>query len=161
MCNRILIPTDGGDPAAEAAVHGFKLADRDGAAVHILYIVKTTQHSLAGPYGATVVSRLEEKGKRVTDDLATQAEARGLETVTEVRSGHAPNNIVDYADEHGIDLVVMGTHGRSGIERLLLGSVTERVLRTSDVPVFVVHTPENETDSRLSEGKNGDERWNT
>jgi nucleotide-binding universal stress UspA family protein len=160
MYDRILIPTDGGDPATEAAVHAFELADRDGAAVHVLHIVETSHHSLVGPYGATVLSTLEEKGEKATDDLATRAEARDLETATEVRSGHTPNNIIDYADEHGIDLIVMGTHGRSGIERLFLGSVTERVLRGSDVPVFVVRTSADEADSRFNQREEESDRKN-
>lgn len=60
---------------------------------------------------------------------------------------------IAYADEQGIDLIVMGTHGRSGVERLLLGSVTERVLRASDVPVLVVRAADNGTDEQSIGGQ--------
>jgi nucleotide-binding universal stress UspA family protein len=147
MYNRILVPTDGSDPATDAAVHGFEHAERDGAAVHILCVVETDSRvpvdtavgigDLA-TFDRAVRSALEAEGATITEALADRAAAMGLETVTAVRSGHARDTIVDYATECDIDLIVMGTHGRSGIERLLLGSVTEQVLRASPVPVLVV-----------------------
>jgi nucleotide-binding universal stress UspA family protein len=85
------------------------------------------------------------------DELQAKAEAYGtdlvervadrfgdVQTRTEVRSGNPHETILDYTDEHDIDLVVMGTHGRTGLDRYLLGSVTEKVVRTSDVPVLTV-----------------------
>lgn len=156
MYNQVLIPTDGSDPSIKAAAHAFKLADRDGAAVHILYVVDSTSQWTVGVYGApvssgTTLSELEQKGVAVTENLAAQAAAMDLEVVTEVQSGHVRDTIIRYVSKHGIDLIVMGTHGHNGVERLLLGSVTERVLRTSDIPVLVVRTADNETDERSTD----------
>jgi nucleotide-binding universal stress UspA family protein len=167
MYDRILVPTDGSAPATEAAAHGFEFAERHGATVHLLYVVEADYQGTVEAYGGvaafgeTILPALEEEGATVTEDLAAQAAAMDLETITEVRSGHARADIVEYADEHGIDLIVMGTHGRSGVERLLLGSVTERVLRASDVPVLVVRaaddgTDERSADERLSESGEND-----
>lgn len=170
MYDQILVPTDGSEPATEAAAHGFEVADRHEATVHILYVVEADYQDTIGAYGEaggitaldeSILPALEEEGTRIAEDLAARAAAMDLETVTEVRSGHARADIVAYADEHGIDLIVMGTHGRSGVERLLLGSVTERVLRASDVPVLVVRaaddgTDERSTDRELSQGDEND-----
>lgn len=162
MYNQILIPTDGSDPATEAAAHAFELADRDGATIYILYVVDTDAQPVIGVYGAppfkgTILSKLEEEGTAVTEDLAAQAATMDLEAIVEVQSGHVCDTIIRYANKHGIDLIVMGTHGRSGVQRLLLGSITERVLRTSEIPVLVLRASgdravERMTDRRLSEG---------
>jgi nucleotide-binding universal stress UspA family protein len=91
-----------------------------------------------------VVDLLEEAGERLVNEVAERAEARGVETVTEVVQGTPHRLIADYAATHAVDLVVMPTHGRTGLERLLLGSVTERTVRTCAVPVLTVR-PDDET----------------
>jgi nucleotide-binding universal stress UspA family protein len=78
--------------------------------------------------------------ERVDASLAAIAQEQAGQERVEVESivGYAPSVILDYQDEHDVDLVVIATHGRSGLERLLLGSVTERIVRRSAAPVFVV-----------------------
>jgi nucleotide-binding universal stress UspA family protein len=80
--------------------------------------------------------------ERVEESLATMArEEIGYEhVVVDSVIGYAPSVILDYQDENEVDLTVISTHGRSGLERLLLGSVTERVVRRSTSPVFIVKT---------------------
>jgi nucleotide-binding universal stress UspA family protein len=76
-----------------------------------------------------------------------QAEAAGVNTIEGVVAQGAPHQaILDYVDEHDIDLVVMGTHGRTGLDRYLLGSVTEKVVRLSDAPVLTVRMPAESAD---------------
>jgi nucleotide-binding universal stress UspA family protein len=154
MYDRVLVPTDGSDPATEAADHAFDLADEHGASVHLLYIVEADYQGTVEAYGEpdgmsafteSILPALEAQGEEAAENLEAWAVERDLETTTEVRSGRARDDIVRYAEDEDIDLIVMGTHGRSGVERLLLGSVTERVLRESDVPVLVVRASEDDS----------------
>jgi len=67
-----------------------------------------------------------------------------VSVVSEIISGSPHKQLIDYAERHGIDLIVMGTHGRTGLDRYLLGSVTERVVRTADMPVLTVRVTDDE-----------------
>ncbi|WP_227380071.1 universal stress protein [Haladaptatus halobius] len=70
--------------------------------------------------------------------MAAQADDIGIDTKTAVRRGIPQDAILVYADEHNIDIIVMGTHGRTGVKRALMGSVTETVVRHADIPVLTV-----------------------
>lgn len=141
----ILIPTDG-SPAATAAVsHGIDLARRFDATVHALYVVDVS--ALAGPYDAgpvltDLLSALEKEGEEATGDIADRAADAGVDVVTSVIEATPYRGIRDYVEEYDIDLVTMGTHGRSGFDRYVLGSVTEKTLRTVEAPVLTVRTHE-------------------
>lgn len=136
MFDDILIPVDGSDTAWDAAEMGLELAAEHDATVHGLYVVEPVPMGEAG--GAQVVESMQAAGDRIVSEFADRAEARGLSVVTAVESGTAQGRIRKYSDDNAIDLVVMGTHGRTGIGRYFLGSVTERVVRLSDVPVLTV-----------------------
>ncbi|WP_435125795.1 universal stress protein [Halobaculum sp. D14] len=136
MYDDILLPADGSTGVDAAIPHANRLAEAFDATVHVLYVADTNLDSvMTGPEGAVDV--LVEEGERVTDDVADDV-AAGVDVVTEVLQGDPYRTIVDYVDEFGIDLVVMATHGREGLNRFLLGSVTERVVRTADAPVLTV-----------------------
>ncbi|WP_434521927.1 universal stress protein [Halorubrum sp. AS12] len=144
MYSEILVPTDG-SPASDAAIeHAIDLADQYGARLHALYVVDGGAYSGLEAGAEVVVDALESEGEEATRRVADAAADAGVECVTTVVSGTAYQSIHDYVDEHGIDVVVMGTHGRKGLDRYLLGSVTERVVRTSDVPVLTVRQPTDE-----------------
>ncbi|ELZ46654.1 UspA domain protein [Halorubrum distributum JCM 9100] len=144
MYSEILVPTDGG-PASDAAIeHAIDLANQYGARLHALYVVDGAAYSSLEAGAEIVVEALESEGEEATGRVADAAADAGVECVTSVTSGTAYRSIHDYVDEHGIDVVVMGTHGRKGLDRYLLGSVTERVVRTSDVPVLTVRQPTDE-----------------
>jgi nucleotide-binding universal stress UspA family protein len=81
---------------------------------------------------------LEAEGDRAVEDVASRCAAADVETETAVVVGTVHRAIEKHIEDNDIDLVVMGTHGRKGIERFLLGSVTERTVRTSPVPVLTV-----------------------
>lgn len=147
MFQKILVPTDGSETAEAAVDHAIDLAEKYEAGLHALYVVDTDSMSLS--LGAEQVDRIEqgqygemdevrERAESATGYVADRARERGLETVEQVSSGKPHSLIADYVENNGIDLVVMGSHGRSGIRRALLGSVTERTLRSTDVPVLVV-----------------------
>ncbi|MDS0475491.1 universal stress protein [Natrinema sp. 1APR25-10V2] len=137
MFTNICFPTDGSDGASVAFDHVLEIAAAHGSTVHVLNVADTTKDSVVRMQG-DVVDVLERTGERLVRDAADRARERGVETVTEVRQGTPYSTIVDYADSYDIDLVVMPTHGRRGLERLLLGSTTERVVRRSDVPVLTI-----------------------
>jgi nucleotide-binding universal stress UspA family protein len=78
------------------------------------------------------------RGKAYLEGLAGQLQHAGRTVTTVIREGAAAETIVEYAKDHEIDLIVMSTHGRSGFKRFVVGSVTERVLRTGETPVLVL-----------------------
>jgi len=143
MYEKILVPTDGSEGAQHALEEALELARRFDAVVHSLSIVDTTAVPPDTDYAGAFDS-FEGIAERTTDDAVARVEEAGVEAVGAVRAGTPHRSILDYADENDIDLVVMGTHGRTGIQRYLLGSVTEKVVRTADVPVLTVRAPEDE-----------------
>jgi len=137
MYDQILFPTDGSDGAAAVSDRVFDLADTHDATVHVLNVADTTHDSVVR-IGGQVVDALEQEGERIVRETARRAEGRDVDVVTAVPQGGVPETITGYAAEYDADLVVMPTHGRTGIERLLVGSVTETVVRRSSVPVLTM-----------------------
>lgn len=143
MIERILLPTDGSDHAAGALDAAVDLAERYGASLHLLFVVDTdmlpTSSGTMSLSTEDLTSLVEASGHEAVETLAEEVEGRGIEVTTEVRqAASAVDGIHAAIEEHGIDAVVMATHGRSGMDRVLLGSVTDRILRTSDALVLVV-----------------------
>ena len=140
MYDTILVPTDGSDGAAAAAAHAVDLAAVHGATLHALYVVDVRMSPISANMDHDdVVELVDESGDRPTAAALDRAEQAGVEAVEVIRLGVPYRVIREYADDEGVDLVVMGTHGRTGVEHALVGSVTERVVRTLDVPVLTVH----------------------
>ena len=140
MYDDILIPTDGSETIAETLSHGLPIAERDDATVHALYVVDSRVTAAATEEtGPELEASLEEEGREAVADVADRAARRDLEAVTEVRKGTPSKAILEYADERGIDLIVIGTRGKSPREKVAsLGSVSERVVDNAEIPVFVV-----------------------
>lgn len=147
MYERILVPTDGSDVAEAAVEQAIDLADKYGAEIHALYVADTD--AVAYGLGTEQVDRirqgnfsqmteLREQAEEATGHVANLAEEHGIDAVEHHAGGQPHKMIGDYADDHDIDLIVMGSHGRAGVRRALLGSVTERTLRSTHVPVLVV-----------------------
>ena len=153
MYDHILLPTDG-SAAAEAAVdHAVRLARSFEATVHVLSVV---EYVPAVEMDAAVVhERLRESADTAADRAVKRLDAAGVAHASTVRDGSVHRAILDEADEVGANLIVMGTHGRSGVGRVLLGSVTERVVRGADAPVMAVqyHPENNGGDASKSEGE--------
>jgi nucleotide-binding universal stress UspA family protein len=140
MYDHVLVPTDGSDPAASATEHALAIAERFDATVHALYVVDVDgiAHEAPGLGLDALRDALREEGEAATAAVAERATDRGVDVTEAVIEGLAEDAIVDYAEENGIDLIVMGTHGRRGVDRYVVGSVTERVVRATDVPTLVV-----------------------
>ena len=138
MYDEILVPTDGSEASRRAIEHAVDLASKYGARIHALYVVDTSVYATLETGAEVVVEALEEEGESAVRAVEDAAREAGVEVVTEVADGSVHDAIAAYVDDNDVDLVVMGTHGRTGLDRYLLGSVTERVVRTSDVPVLTV-----------------------
>ncbi|UPM45030.1 universal stress protein [Halocatena salina] len=143
MFDRILIPTDGSDAVRPAVETAINLAEIHDAILHVLYIVN--QPTIVSGTGEGVpgldnlLAALEKTGHETTTVVADQATDQEIDVQTAVQRGNPHDDILTYATEHDIDLIVMGTHGRTGVKRALLGSVTETVVRHAENPVLTVH----------------------
>lgn len=154
---RILVPVDFSACSHVALEHATTFALRFGASIELLHVWELPAFSGAAlpevvvnmPEGgdATLHSFVESRAKRAMESLVTTLERRG---VTQARGhlemGHPANTIVEVAKEGGFDLIVMGTHGRRGFSRLLMGSVAERVVQRAPCPVLTVRTPDEPED---------------
>lgn len=140
MYEEILFPTDGSDAADAAFEHAVSLTNAYDARLHVFYVVDMT-YSGVGASGSNTVATLRETGESVLEEYEARAEAEGIDFITRLAEGDPYREILAYSDD-GIDAIVMGTRGRSGIDKYLLGSVTEKVVRTAEPPVFTVRTEE-------------------
>ncbi|WP_254840822.1 universal stress protein [Natronomonas marina] len=142
MYKRILVPTDGSAGMTRVIDHASDLARAHGAELHFLYVVNTASFANLPMETSweSVTSMLREEGETALAAAEDRAVVDGV--VTSITEGPPSREIVDYARENDCDLVVMGTHGRGGLNRLILGSVAERVVRASEVPVLTVRVGE-------------------
>ena len=144
MYENILLPFDGSEGAAEVLHHASELAHWADATIHVLYVADTTRDSVTVVDGQTV-DGLERQGEEVVEEAAKTLETLGVSYETDVVQGNPAPTIVDYAERYDHDLVVMPTHGREGVSRYLIGSVSEKVVRLSSVPVLTVRMQPDET----------------
>jgi nucleotide-binding universal stress UspA family protein len=138
--DQILVPTDGSDGVERAIDHAVGIADVHGASVHGLHVIGTDTYAgmaMETSWGS-IDQLLQEDAERAVERVRELAATAGVPVETAVVEGKPSREIVRYAEEEECDLVVMGTHGRGGIDRLLLGSVAEQVVRASSVPVTTV-----------------------
>lgn len=140
MYDNVLVPTDGSEGTDRAVARGIDVARTFDAAVHVLYVVDTR------PYGGIDLADDEaleraalQTGRAATTAARERAADAGLDVVQEIRTGVPYAEILAYVDDADVDLVAMGTHGRTGAASAVLGSTTERVLQRADVPVLTVN----------------------
>jgi nucleotide-binding universal stress UspA family protein len=141
MYKTILMPTDGSPCSFQAMEHGLSLAQALGAKVHFLYVLENPAQAIwiapeSVPYGLELLEDLKKGAEEAVAKALAMAQEKGVEATGEVKEGVPIPTIVEAAK--GFDLLVMGTHGRTGLDKLLLGSVTEGVLHRVSVPVLVV-----------------------
>ena len=139
---RILIPVDFSEPANHALRYGRDLAASLGAeAIVLLYVVEPAVYPAELGVTINIEGDLVERAQKELDKLVVR-EFSGQTVETHVAMGVADTQIVDCARSESCDLIVMGTHGYGGIKHLLLGSTTERVVRSAvDVPVLTIRAP--------------------
>ncbi|WP_440008065.1 universal stress protein [Halomicrococcus sp. SG-WS-1] len=137
MYDRILLPTDG-SPATEKAIQqALDLAEMSDATLHV---VSVADRSAVPPdvRVGMVLDELEANAEDAVAEVRKRADEEGVAVTTTVIRGVPHRAILDYAEDEDVDVIVMGTHGRRGLNRYLVGSVTEKVVRLSDVPVLTV-----------------------
>ena len=149
---KILVPVDFASHSAEAIRRAVDLAQHYSASLTLIYVYEPLDYAL--PEGYALYTP-EQTGRLMNDFkerlLQTQrdVQAMGVSRVeSHVLNGAAALEIADFAREHDYDLIVMGTHGRTGLSHLLMGSVAERVLRTAHCPVLTVKASEEAPESR-------------
>ena len=143
MYNKILIPVDGSPVSTNAARQGLALAGKLGSEVTLLYVIDMT--IMAAPEAESGLSNAEiirksfrEHADKLLSGLTAEASAAGVRARSIVTEGDVHEEIVRSAAEGGAGLIVMGTHGRRGLNRLLLGSVAESVSRRAHCAVLLI-----------------------
>jgi nucleotide-binding universal stress UspA family protein len=144
----VLVATDFGEAAESALAYGREFARTFGARLHVLHVVENPL-IWAGPDAAIDLAQLqrdmEAAAQTKFDRLVTEEDRQQLRAVTVIRSGRkAAEEIADHARLAAIDLIILGTHGRSGMSHVLMGSVADKVVRIAPCPVLTVRHPEHE-----------------
>ncbi len=140
MYDDVLVPTDGSDAVDRALDHAIRLASDHDARIHAVYVVdRRIATANSGDLHDDVVADLESQGKDAVAAVAERAESAGLDVETHVLHGTPDKEIVAYADESDVDVIVMSPEGKSPRERIRsLGSVSDRVADDASVPVFLI-----------------------
>ncbi|WP_135854973.1 universal stress protein [Halorussus salinus] len=144
MYDDLVLPTDGSDGTAAAAEHAASIARNYDATVHVL-AVADSRNRFESPSGGVAAEAWEESERERATQAASETAARLPDEVPVeevVESGVPKSAILEYVEEADADVVVMGTHGRTGLDHYLIGSVTEKVVRASPVPVMTVRLDE-------------------
>ncbi|MEF8831434.1 MAG: universal stress protein [Halobacteriales archaeon] len=143
MHDDILIPTDGSKQASNAVKRGLLLARDLDATVHALYVVEDFESRIAPITGEQqrVSEEQVEHGESVVEDVAQAAESLDVDVVAAVEKGRVHKEIKEYIEDNDVDFIVMGSRGRTNIEKAILGSTADRIIRTLAVPTMVVHEP--------------------
>jgi nucleotide-binding universal stress UspA family protein len=153
MFAKILVPLDGSELSEKALAMAQTLASSSDTSLHLMQVISLWPELDArrgsGGESITVLEMAQDaarrlievqtaRGKEYLEGLAIQLQKAGINVTTVIREGAADENIVEYAKEQEIDLIVMSTHGRSGFKRFFVGSVTDRVIRAGETPVLVL-----------------------
>ena len=149
MYKKILLPTDGSEYANKAAKHAIWIASLNGAEIIALNVIETS--SLVGLPAEDLIVRIKEmlkeeghKSLEKISDILKESKIEGecqkeVKLTISTKEGSPSDVIIETVKKEGVDLIVMGTSGKHGLDRFLLGSVTENVVRSSQCPVLVVH----------------------
>lgn len=152
MYSQILVPLDGSQAAEHALEHARDLAHGAGTTLHLLQVVSHSDeiamtHGGDGNFVATdyavdlarqLFAARKSQAESYLNQVASKLAEGGIRIETTVREGGAAEQVVEYAKEHSIDLIVMSTRGHGAIRRFLVGSVTDRVIRSSEIPVLAI-----------------------
>lgn len=136
-----MVATDGSESSTAAVDHAVAIAAQSGATVHFVHVVDVGTEMSASGVGTIadeLTTTLEQEAKRVLDDATARADEASVDYDRTALEGTPHESIVEYGAEHDVDLVVVGASGESGLASHLLGSTTDRVVRSSDTSVLVV-----------------------
>ena len=153
MYKEILVPLDGSEISASSLPTALQMADALGARIHLLQVSSQSEEfavmrgaefgTMGSDYSQQVLDEVltaqRDRIQRYLDEVGDKLTSVGLDVVKAIEDGQAADKIVDYAEAAGIDLIIMSTHGRGGVRRFLVGSVTDKVIRSTHLPVLVIH----------------------
>ena len=153
MYKEILVPLDGSEVSASALPAARQLAESLGARVHLLQVTSQAEEfavlrgvefsTMGAEYSQQVLDEMltaqRDRIERYLNEVGADLQSEGISVVKAIEDGQAADKIVDYAEAAGIDLILMSTNGRGGVRRFLVGSVTDKVIRSTNLPVLVVH----------------------
>ena len=152
MYNKILLPTDGSENSKRANKHALWIADKSDADIVVLYVIDPHFPEVATTLPLSTLptpdeqfyEEIRKEGNQIIDDFKQELEdikskgtCKNVNLKTLIKEGKPSNEIIKVLKEENIDLVVMGASGRHGLDRFMLGSVTERVVREAETPVMV------------------------
>lgn len=145
----VLVATDFSDASGAALEYGRQFTRMFGATLHVMHVVENVMARFAADAYPVLLPDLqrevEESGEKRLIALLTPEDRSQLHAVPIVRTSTSPAAaIVEYAKDANVDLIIMGTHGRGAVAKLLMGSVAERVVRTAACPVLTVRHPEHD-----------------
>jgi len=149
MYQRILVPFDGSSTSNRGLDEAIQLATLTGASLRLVHMIEVllvaTGFETAAAYVDEVVPLMKQAGERILRAGQARAEKAGVNTdtflVDNITTGLS-DAVADQVEAWGADLIVIGTHGRRGVGRLLLGSDAEQIVRTATVPVLLVRAPQ-------------------
>lgn len=146
----ILVATDFGEAADNALTYGKELATRFDATLHVLHVAENVYITAFGAetyasFAPDLQRDIEQNAQRRLQEAVLDSDGSGPKTVPVVMTSSSPAfAVIDYAREHDIDLIIMGTHGRGALGHILMGSVAERVVRLAPCPVLTIRQPEHD-----------------
>jgi nucleotide-binding universal stress UspA family protein len=138
---QILIATDGSETANEAADFGIEMIGCSGAKIYAIYVIDITPYRsvpLDKIWSKEVLDDFEKEGHEATSYVEKIGKAAGAEVESRVLKGNPAEKILSFAEDNNIDMIIVGSLGKSGYERVLVGSVSEKIIRHAKVPVLVV-----------------------
>ena len=151
MYQKILVPVDGSPTATRALVAALQMARESGGSLRLLHVIEELAQVIAyDPYGAypgDLAKVMRDNGHRVLADARAVAQAAGVpadERLVEASGERLAEAVVKEATSFGADLIVVGTHGRRGLGRVLMGSGAEQIIRHASVPVLVIRSEASE-----------------
>jgi len=140
----IVIATDGSENSKKAISYGIGIAKLSGATVHTLYVVDTSAFSSIPMDGGweEMYEVLKKEGEKAVSEVRELGEASGVNVRDVILEGHPSSEIITFAENNDADIIVVGTLGKTGLDRFLMGSVAEKVMRSSKIPVLIVRGEE-------------------
>ena len=146
MYKRIVVPVDGSETAQKALATALQMARESSGCVHLVHVVEGLTPMTADPYGAysgDVIEVMRQSGRKILDDALALARSEGVQADTQLFDNFGERLaevVADSATRFNADLMVVGTHGRRGLGRVLMGSGAEQIIRLSPVPVLVLRS---------------------
>jgi nucleotide-binding universal stress UspA family protein len=147
---KIMVATDGSEHVRKAIATAIEIAKLSEAKLFVVYVMADDELSMSYPKNTklerTFVNYFRNEGKEATAYVETSGKAENVEVESVILEGSTAQEIVNFAERNDIDLIVMGTHGKNAVERFLLGSVAENVVRHSNKAVLVVRRKDTRND---------------